>query len=77
MTLIQQSREELTSARNELEEQKKALTLVKDTYSEQKESYEKQLKEAEAKQNSLKTACAAFSASSVALTVALILVLLL
>ena len=80
---IQESKEELNQVKTELEESKKEsqelkteLEDVKNTYNEQKASYEMQLNEAEKQNKMLKTVSVATGSSTIALTIAVILLII-
>ena len=67
---------ELIQSQKGLIEQKTELENVKNTYNEQKKSYEMQLNEAEKQNQTLKTVAVATGSSSVALTIVVILLII-
>ena len=67
---------ELSQSQKDLIEQKTELEDVKNTYNEQKTSYEMQLNEAEKQNKMLKTVSVAAGSSTVALTIAVILLII-
>ena len=68
--------EEAETILNEISESKKELEDVKNTYNEQKTSYEMQLNEAEKQNKMLKTVSVATGSSTVVLTIAVILLII-
>ena len=68
--------EEAETILNEISESKKELEDVKNTYNEQKTSYEMQLNEAEKQNKMLKTVSVATGSSTVALTIVVILLII-
>ena len=68
--------EETETILNEISESKKELEDVKNTYNEQKTSYEMQLNEAEKQNKTLKTVAVATGSSTVALTIVVILLII-
>ena len=73
---VKLTEEEAETILNEISESKKELENVKNTYNEQMTSYEMQLNEAEKQNQTLKTVAVATSSSSVALTIAVILLII-
>ena len=68
--------EEAETILNEISESKKELEDVKNTYNEQKTSYEMQLNEAEKQNKTLKTVSVATGSSTIALTIVVILLII-
>ena len=66
----------LAQSQKDLTEQKTELEDVRNTYSEQKASYEMQLNEAEKQNRTLKTVAVATGSSSVALAIVVILLII-
>ncbi len=76
MNEIQESKKDLTELKNQLNEAETQLTDVKSTYEEQKKYYETQLKEERKRSTEAKIFAGSASASTLLLTVALLIVLL-
>ena len=76
---MQKAKEEIATLKEnvqkEAQEQKNELLTVKDTYKEQKVSYEEQLKEAEKKNDTLETVATITTTTSVGLLIALLVIL--
>ena len=76
MSEIQESKKDLTELKNQLNEAEIQLNDVKSTYEEQKKYYETQLKEEKKRSTEAKIFAGSASASTLLLTVALLIVLL-
>ena len=73
---IQESKKDLTELKNQLNEAETQLQDVKSTYEEQKKSYEMQLKEEKKKSTEAKIFAGSASASTLVISIALLIVLL-
>ena len=76
MNEIQESKKDLTELKNQLNEAETQLNDVKSTYEEQKKSYEMQLKEEKKKSTEAKIFAGSASASTLVISIVLLIVLL-